>query len=90
MNIDRLSDFIDIAKNSKLVIADFETHVGRLCAMIEIRKEEKAPILNHWIAATERKIAIMRPLYEASLQARALPIETLVDIHNQLKAIQNG
>jgi len=90
MIIDSLDDFIKIAKNSTIVIADFESQLGRLHAMIEIRKEEKAPFLNHWIAAAESKLAILKPLYEASLQAQALPIETLVDIHNQLKAIQNG
>lgn len=90
MNIDSLSEFIEIAKNSKIVIADFETHLGRLHAMMEIRKEEKAPFLNHWIATTEVRLEILRPLYDASVKARALPIETLIDIHNQLKAIQNG
>ena len=90
MNIDRLSDFIEIAKNSNVVIADFESQLGRLHAMLEIRKEEKAAVLNHWIAATERKIEILRPLYDASVLAQSLPLEKLIDIHTQLKAINNG
>jgi hypothetical protein len=90
MNIDSLSEFIEVAKNSKTVIADFESRLSMLHAMMEIRKEEKAPILNHWIGAAERKLDILKPLYHASLQAQALPLETLIDIHTKLKAIHNG
>lgn len=90
MNIDSLSDFIETVKKSPLVIADFESRYGRLQAMLELRKEDKSPILNHWIAAAEIKLELLRPLYDAALQARALPLETLTDIHTKLKALNDG
>lgn len=90
MNIERLSEFIEIAKNSKLVIADYESRSSRLSAMqIMLKEGEKTPLLKVWIRAAEVRLMIIRPLYEASLTAQALPIETLVDIHTQLKAINN-
>lgn len=89
MRMDALDEFLVISKNSAIVIADYESRLGHLDAMYILKKVDASPIINHWIAAAQRRLSVLKPLYDASKLARELPHETLLSIHTQLRALNN-
>lgn len=89
MNIGELDEFIELARNSKLITADYESRLGRLQAMLIIQKSDSSALLSYWIAKAEERLRVTKELYDAAKQARVLPIETLIAIHTQLKALDD-
>lgn len=83
-----LDDFISFADNSKVVVADYEALESRVEAMMEIREQEKSPLLDKWIADASRQLEVSRTLYEYALVAKKLPMEELRTVWLQLQELK--
>jgi hypothetical protein len=85
-----LDDFIKFAENSHILVADYDSRMARLQAMIVIQREEDTPILRKWIADAHRRLEAMRTLYEYAKAARKIPIEELTSTYHALIALKDS
>jgi hypothetical protein len=84
-----LDEFISFAGNSRIVVADYESRLGRLQAMITLRNYEgSCPLLDKWIADAHRHLEVMRTLYQYALTAQNLPMQELVATWNAIKELK--
>jgi len=90
MIFNSLEEFIVLAKSGPRVIDDYEYTSSRLSAMLMVKNDDSSQLLNHWIAAVSTKLALMKPLYEAALSTKTLPLDELIEIHTKLKALTDG
>jgi len=84
-----MDEFIAFADNSHIVIADYESRLSRLQAMIAIRDQEgSCPLLNKWIADAHKRLEVMDTLYSYALVARKMPMDELRTIWAQIKDLK--
>ena len=87
--MNNLDEFISFAENSHIVVADYESRLARLQAMIIIRQQEgTCHLLDKWIADAHRRLEVMRTLYNYALVARKLPLDELRIIWTQIKDLK--
>lgn len=86
----KFDDFLNFVRNGPILRADYEARQARLHAMLELRKTERCPLLDKWIANAESKLEALQPAYEAALHMQHLPIDKLTEIHNKLKELENA
>lgn len=86
----RFDDFLAFAKNSHVVIADYESRVGRLEAMCAIYKETPEPLLRKWIAVAAIRIEAIKPLYDAAKATSTLPVAEIEAIHLKIRELEDG
>lgn len=85
-----LDDFIAFAQNSKVVIAKYESLLGQLEAMVEIKKTDDCPLLRKWIADAHRRLEALRPMYDMALTSSTLPLTEIAAIWRELKALRES
>lgn len=85
-----LDDFIAFASNSRIVVADYESRLARLEAMVELQKTDDCPILRKWIADAHRRLEALGHLYHFAKKAETLPVDQLTIVWEQLKELKYG
>lgn len=85
-----IDEFIAFAKNSRIVIADYESRLARLEAMLEIQKTDDCPILRKWIVDAQQRLEAISTLYHFAKRTEVIPTDQLVVIWEQLKELKHG
>lgn len=86
----RFDDFLVFAKSAHIVIADYESRLGRLQAMVEIFKTEPDPLLRKWIAVANERLTALKPLYDAAQATSTLPVAEIEIIHLKIRELEDG